>query len=87
MIRERPKYQKGDVVEIIKCGHPIWEEVDGDLRVKDLRPELVGKKAVVISCLDVQNRISYGLDVNDFGYISWFDPWQLKKIEPQFKEI
>jgi hypothetical protein len=84
-------YKKGDMVEII-FGWPRWipDKKDG-LKLVDVRPQWVGRKAEI----EYSYKDRYGIhstsedDANKFSIkftdtgdsISWFEPFQFKLIK------
>ena len=78
------QYKKGDRVEIINYGAPVWRRVKGTARSEwiDTQPQLVGKKATISKCTESQPGYEkYSLDIDDYGYIAWIGLKQLKLIE------
>lgn len=73
------KYKKGDVVEIV-FGHPLWTHENGLI---DIRPDLVGKTAVV---MNINKSDDMDLYIHECGRAAWFSPWQVKLIMIPFKE-
>ena len=78
-------FQRPNKVRIL-FGHPYWENKDGKLVTKDIRPELVGEEAVILGSYgDLYgnyDRESYSLMLlSDGNSISWFSPKQLELID------
>lgn len=87
------KFKIGDQVRVIKYGHPFWENKkaddeplnfpiiyeDGDLVVKDMYPEIVGKEGVVYQITLTQGKWKYGV-TGIRGKSAWYDEQQLEKL-------
>ena len=75
------QYKKGDRIEIINYGAPVWSTENKMTEVIDLQPQLVGKKATISECTESQPGYEkYSLDVDNYGYIAWFGLNQLKLV-------
>ena len=79
-------YQIGDTVRIL-MGAPYWEAskvsgIEAAFTVKDMRPEWIGKKAVVVDRNDSGQLEGYTLDIPGEGHVSWFHPKQMKLVKP-----
>ena len=76
------KYQRGNLVEVL-FGHPIWSSKNGKTTIKDMRPEQVGKKAIIVHSYNDEygggNVKDYSIMFLDTGNtVAWKTENQLK---------
>jgi hypothetical protein len=81
----RFRYRIGARVRIL-IGHPVWswnsagKSEEERLVRTDIRSDLVGKSATVKIRTLTQGIESYGLQIDDVGYVSWFYLNQIERI-------
>jgi len=74
------KFDIGDKVRVVEYGHLMWIiDIDGNTKVKDVSPELVGKEGIVYEVNFCQGRYSYALKRME-GKTAWYDEKQLEMV-------
>lgn len=93
----KSKFKIGDKVRIVRYGHLLWSSKnhespmvtgfpvifeDDTFTYHDMRPELLGKKMIVVEVSICQGKSGYVLD-NEGGSdrMAWFSDQQLELIE------
>lgn len=86
------KYKIGDKVRIVNYGHLIYESSknenplkfktisdDGNIRIMDMLPEIVGKEGVIVDISETQGEVSYAID-GIVGKHAWYNEDQIELI-------
>ena len=73
------KFKTGDIVRIVNYGHRYWEIIDGEVYIRDMRPDIVGQVAVVEKVTVTQERPQYVLI--GASKSAWYNEDQLELIE------
>lgn len=74
------RLKSGDKVRIINYGHHIFDiDENGEFRVIDLVPEIVGKIGVIDRATETQTSGQYSI-IGIPGKTAWYDDKQLELI-------
>lgn len=73
------KYGIGDKVKVVNYGALLWDNLDGKTKVRDIRPEIVGKEGIISKAEIFQDRPQYAIDGIPKKH-AWYDEEQLEMI-------